>query len=198
MSLADWQANIRRWISRVRPEDILSTDIFFDAVPVHGASKLGEGIRDEALALAAQARNFLTHMAVNAADFDLPLGWFGRFKLDDGRMDLKKGGIMPVFSAARVLAIKHGVAARSTPERLTLVRGKEDAHPTLIDNLIEAHKVLLGAILRQQLIDLEHGVPPSNEVAPASLSSGERDRVHWALEQVRTVPNILGDPIVHR
>ena len=195
MSRDDWRTTIGGWLRRSDPEDLLSTDIFFDAVPVHGTSALGEALRDEAIEAAGRCKGFLKLMAVSAAAVAVPLGWLGRFKLEGGRMDLKRGGIMPIFSAARVLALQHGVKARSTPERLAAVRGKGDADPALIDSLTEAHRILLGAILEQQLHDLEQGIKPSNKVAPNELSAAERDHVRWALEQVGSVANVLGDPL---
>ena len=195
MSLADWRLTIEGWLRRSRPEDLMSTDIFFDAVAVHGQLALGESLRDEALEAAGRAGGFLKLMAVNAAAVAVPLGWLGRFKLEDRRMDLKKGGIMPIFSAARVLALQHGVKARSTPQRLACVRGMGDADPALVDRLSEAHRILLGAILEQQLNDLELGIQPSNKVAPNEVSAAERDRLRWALEQVGLVANVLGDPL---
>jgi CBS domain-containing protein len=195
MSLEGWRAAIDRWLRRSRPEDLMSTDIFFDAVPVHGTLALGETLRAEALDAAGSSREFLKLMAVNAAAVKVPLGWLGRFKLVDRRMDLKRGGLMPIFSAARVLALQHGVTARATPERLAAVRGKGDADPALVDRLIDAHRILLGAILEQQLHDLEVGIKPSNKVAPHELSAADRDRLRWALEQVGLVANVLGDPL---
>lgn len=195
MSQADWRFTIEGWLRRSRPEDLMSTDIFFDALPVHGKLALGESLRDEALEAAGRAGGFLKLMAVNAAAVAVPLGWLGRFKLEDRRMDLKKGGIMPIFSAARVLALQHGVKARSTPERLAGVRGMGDADPALVDRLTEAHRILFGAILEQQLHDLELGIKPSNKVAPHEVSATQRDRLRWALEQVGLVANVLGDPL---
>ena len=49
----------------------------------------------------SRSREFLKLMAVNAAAVDVPLGWLGRFKLEDRRMDCKRGGLMPIFSAAQ-------------------------------------------------------------------------------------------------
>lgn len=195
MSVPDWRLTIEGWLRRSQPEDLMSTDIFFDAVAVHGRLALGESLRDEALDAAGRAGGFLKLLAVNAATFAVPLGWLGRFKLEERRMDLKKGGIMPIFSAARVLALRHGVKARSTSERLAGVRGKGDADPALVDRLTEAHRILLGAILEQQLHDLELGIKPSNKVAPNELSASQRDRLRWALEQVGLVANLLGDPL---
>ncbi|HUE45489.1 MAG TPA: putative nucleotidyltransferase substrate binding domain-containing protein [Aestuariivirgaceae bacterium] len=195
MSVEGWRAAVEGWLRRSQPTDLMSTDIFFDAVPVHGTLDLGEALRAEALEAAGRSRAFLKLMAVNAAAVDVPLGWLGRFKLEDRRMDLKRGGLMPIFSAARVLALQHGVTARATPERLAAVRGKGDAEPALVDRLTDAHGILLGAILEQQLHDLEAGIKLSNRVAPNELSAAERDRLRWALEQVGLVANVLGDPL---
>ena len=195
LSQAGWRDRIGTWLTRSRPQDVLNSDIFFDAVVVHGEPAMGEALHRDALAAAGKARNFLRLMAMNAADVAVPLGWFGRFRLSEGRMDLKKGGIMPIFSAARVLALTHGLEARSTPERLEGARGVKDVPEAVIDNLIEAHRILLGAILRQQLADIELGLALSNRVAPGDLPAAARERLGWALAQVHSVPSLLGDPV---
>jgi signal-transduction protein with cAMP-binding, CBS, and nucleotidyltransferase domain len=166
LSHAGWRDRIGTWLTNSKPQDLLNSDIFFDAVVVLGDRAMGAALHRDALAAAGKARNFLRLMAMNAADINVPLGWFGRFRLSDGRMDLKRGGILPIFSAARVLALTHGLEARSTPERLEGARGKNDVPEVIIDNLIEAHRILLGAILHQQLVDIELGIALSNRVAP--------------------------------
>ena len=55
--------------------------------------------------------------------------------------------------------------------------------------------IIFNIILAQQLLDLETGIPLSNRVAPAGLTSSQRDRLSWALEQVPNVSNLLGDPL---
>jgi signal-transduction protein with cAMP-binding, CBS, and nucleotidyltransferase domain len=110
-------------------------------------------------------------------------------------MDLKKGGIMPIFSAARVLALRYRIFARSTRERFAALRGNPAVPQRTLETLGEAHGTLLAAILRQQLEDIEKGIPPSNRVDPAILSALEKDRLKWALEQVKSVGDVLGDPI---
>jgi DNA polymerase-3 subunit epsilon/CBS domain-containing protein len=196
-SVDDWDQLLQTWIRRTNPEDILNCDIFFDAVPVHGDYKLAQRVLDRAFELGREASIFLKLMSVNAARNSPPVGMFGRFKLDNGRMDLKMGGIMPLFSTARTLAIKHGIRAHSTPARFA---GLIDAMPEMrrtIENCIEAHRIIFSTILEQQLLDLEAGIPLSNRVAPASLGASQRDQLSWALEQVPNVSNLLGDPLSH-
>jgi hypothetical protein len=51
----------------------------------------------------------------------------------------------------------------------------------------------LGQILQQQLRDTDRGYKLSNNVAVNELTLYERERMRWALEQVRLAPNLLGD-----
>ncbi|MDJ0778649.1 MAG: DUF294 nucleotidyltransferase-like domain-containing protein [Gammaproteobacteria bacterium] len=195
MSLKAWKKTVKQWIKRKSPEDILNCDIFFDAVPVHGDFKLANKLLDRAFEIGGSSGLFIKLMSINACKNGPPLGLFGRFKLDNGRMDLKMGGIMPLFSTARTLAITHGIRAQSTPERLAAVGRELGKMETTLENLGEAHRIIFHAILEQQLLDLEAGIPLSNRVAPNSLNSAMRDQLSWALEQVPNVSNLLGDPL---
>ncbi|MBZ0216792.1 MAG: DUF294 nucleotidyltransferase-like domain-containing protein, partial [Fimbriimonadaceae bacterium] len=196
MSVDDWKLNISNWIARHKPKDILNTDIFFDAVYVHGDKSLSDQLMDHAFLVGGQSREFLQLMSMNAVDIKIPLGFLGRFQLRDGRMDLKKGGILPIFSAARVVAIQYGIRALSTPARLAAARNLDNINTSSIDLLIEAHRIILGAILKQQLADIQAGIPPSNLVDPKSLSKTDQDQLKWALRQVNAVSGLLGDPIL--
>jgi DNA polymerase-3 subunit epsilon/CBS domain-containing protein len=197
LSLAGWQEMLKTWIRRQTPEDILKCDIFFDAVGVHGDIKLANATLDYAFKKGRKSKLFMKLMAINACKNSPPLGLFGRFKLDHGRMDLKMGGIMPLFSTARVLAIKHRIRARSTSARFAALSAQLGKMQTTLENLGEAHRIIFHAILEQQLLDLEAGIPLSNRVAPSSLDSASRDQLDWALKQVPNVSNLLGDPLTH-
>src|SRR3546814_12378697 len=72
------------------------------------------------------------------AALPISLTWRGRPRLEDGRVDLKKGGLLPVFSAARVAALLHGITARSTPARLEALRAQErsEEHTSELQSLM--------------------------------------------------------------
>jgi len=195
-SVEGWHDVVKTWLLRQSPEDILKCDIFFDAVGVHGDSHLSKAVLKKAFKRARKSKLFVQLMSINACKNSPPLGMFGRFKLDNGRMDLKMGGIMPLFSTARVLAIKHGDRVRSTPERFAAVSDDLEKMQSTLRNLVEAHRIIFNAILHQQLLDLEAGIPLSNRVDPGPLSSSSRDQLKWALEQVPNVSNLLGVPVV--
>ncbi len=194
MDVDGWRERVASWISRSKPEDIMHSDIFFDCSAVHGQLSLLDQVRPSALDAAGKSVNFLKLMAMNASEIRPMIGWFGRFKLKDGRLDLKRGGLMPIFSTARLLAVKYGSSARSTPKRLEAIRAHLEATAHVADNLMEAHRLFLEAILNQQLRDVEAGIRPSNNVDPATLSALDRQDLKWALEQVSAIPDLLGNP----
>ena len=195
-SLTDWRETVAGWMGRSRPEDILNADIFFDGVVVYGETGLADTLRREAIEAARHARPFLRFLALNAAKVDPPIGWFGQFRSEGGRVDLKIGGIMPIFSAARVLALQHGFDLRTTPERLRAAGDAGIGTSAAISDLIEAHRILMDLILRQQLRDIPRGIPLSNRVAPAELSGLQRQQLKWALQRVEDLPGLLGTPLL--
>lgn len=192
--LDGWRETVRSWVKRSSPKDLLNCDIFFDARRAHGDADLAETLRVDAMVIAREARTFLKFLALNAGEYDVPVGWLGRLRTDHGRVDLKAGGIMPIFSAARVVALEHGIRPRATVKRLEEAKQLDVATERRIDNLVEAHRILLGLILRQQLRDIDDGVALSNKVAPGDLTSFEKQELKWALDQVPSVSDLLGTP----
>ena len=194
--LSGWRTTVGSWITKSRPQDILNCDIFFDAAPVYGDTAMAQALLSDARDAAQSAGAFLNLLQRNAAEFTSPLGWFGQLKRDNGRVDLKAGGIMPIFSAARVVALANGVAERSTPGRLKAARALGIAPPETIDNLVEAHRILLGLILQQQLADIGRGLALGNKVAVGELGALERKELRWALDRIASVGDLLGAPLL--
>ena len=190
-----WKDTVSHWISRQTPEDILNCDIFFDSVCVHGDKALANRVLDHAFQLGSQSSTFIKLMSVNACKIRTPIGLFGRFQLEDGRMDLKMGGIMSLFSCARILAIQNRCRELSTPARFQAIYDKKQHMQSTFENLIEAHRIIFNRILDQQIEDLKQGIPLSNRVTPANMSASKRKQLKWALEQVPNVSNLLDDPL---
>ena len=193
-NVTDWQDTIDGWLAGTSPEDLLHADIFFDAMPVYGDRNLVELLRTEAVQKCAQNRPFLNLLKLRSSDFELPIGWLGRWKLNNGRIDLKKGGIMPIFSAARCAALEHCVKSRSTADRLRGMRDQVSSDARSIDDLLMAHEILMGIILRQQLKDMEKGIALSNRIVPSELGGSDQQLLRWALKKVENIPNLLGTP----
>jgi len=194
MSRVRWTETIDRWVNRQRPEDLLNVDIFFDAVPVHGDIDLVGDIVAHAYDVGRRTPSFIKLLSEAARGARAPLTLFRKLKTDaNGRIDLKMHGLFPLVAGARVLAIKHGIRARATAERL---QGLIDLN--LIDEsegtaLIEAHRTILTAMLAQQLMDGEQGIALSSRVAPDKLSEQLRTDVTRAVTAVSTMNDLVSE-----
>ena len=123
--LAGWRKTVAGWIETADPAAALASDIFFDAVPAHGELALADNLMDFAFAEAAKSPRFLSVLAAMTRKWEPPIGLFGRLRSEqDGRLDLKRSGLLPIVTLARALALKHGIRARSTLERLADIGGR--------------------------------------------------------------------------
>jgi DNA polymerase-3 subunit epsilon/CBS domain-containing protein len=185
----EWRARIEGWLQRARPEDLLDVDIFFDLVPVAGDPALAQALHGEALAAAAQTPPFLALMAQSVSQIAPSVGAFGGLRTRNGRVDLKRGALLPLVGLARALALRIASSERSTPGRLQAALAAGRIAPADGELLLGLHAKVLELVLRQQLTDLADGVRPSGRVAAAPL--GRRGARRLARE-LRSLRDVLG------
>ena len=183
-SVSTWNERIAKWISRSDPQDLLSVDIFFDLRAVHGDAQLAETIWRAGFEAARSQTGFAKLLAESAGATPSSLRLFGGIKTERGRIDLKKGGLFGIVSAARVLAVCHHVVERATPARLAGLKALGIGSESDLDALGEAQAVFLDLILAQQLIDIRHGTPATNAVEVVRLTPRDRRRLRDALHAV--------------
>jgi CBS domain-containing protein len=192
-SLLTWRDRVAEWIMRSRPQDLLSVDIFFDLRGVHGDPALATTLRQDALALAAGEAPFAKLLAEAAGTVEPGIGFFGRFRTVDGRIDLKKTGLFGIVTFARVLAIHHHIVDVSTVSRLEAVKALGLGNEADLDALIEAHGVFADLLLDQQIEDMQRGRPATNSVEVKWLTRRERERLRGAYEAVRNLETLTRD-----
>ena len=160
---------------------------------------IGNRIMNHAYALAERARDFQVQLSLAALRWHAPVSMFGTLKTDgDGRLDLKKHGLLPIVTAARMLAIRHGVHVRGTADRLRAVNAAGIGAAQDIDAVIEAHAILLRCMLRQQLADGVAGIALSPRVDVKSLDASQKADLKRALERVGLVIDLVSEGRVLR
>lgn len=192
-SIATWRRRIAGWVRDSKPADLLAVDIFFDQRPVHGDASLGQDLFLEAYALASEAPDFAKLLAEVGGDHKPPLTFLGGIKTEEGRVDLKRGALLPIVSAARLLSIRHRIPVRSTAERLARLTDRGIGSATDLARLDEGHALVLGLVLAQQLDDVEHGVPVSSRVALKRLTRAEHAALKAALGHLESLPDAIRD-----
>lgn len=180
-SISDWEKQVSAWIRRSKPEDLLNVDIFFDFRAVHGDASLAQRLWNFAYAQARGQVNFTQALALQIGDYRPPLTLFGNLRTESGRVDLKKGGLFPIVAIARALSIRHHVLERSTLGRLQGLAALEIGSQTDLIRLMEAQASLMDIVVRQQLGDIESGLPPTNTVDPKAFGDTEAARLREVL-----------------
>lgn len=186
-SVASWRERVDTWLRRARPEDLLNVDIFFDLAPVSGDTRLGRALHAEAVAAAQHSGPFIALLAESVQSLAPRFGWLRRLPTQDGRIDLKRDGLLPLVSLARVLALRIGSTARSTPDRLHEAAAAGRLPDGDARALMTLHGHLLGAVLAQQLADLAHGVPPGSRVRERTLERERRGQIMDGLRRLQQV-----------
>ncbi|MEQ8249808.1 MAG: putative nucleotidyltransferase substrate binding domain-containing protein [Oceanibaculum nanhaiense] len=190
-----WRRAIDIWAERPIGENLLNVDIFFDFQSVEGQADLAELLRAYALDRARKTIGFLRNLSLNQREMRPPLGFFGGIQTIEGRVDLKIGGLLPVVSAARILALKGGVAATATADRL-----REAASLGLIAeadaaDLAGAHRILVRLVLEQQIEDIAAGRKPGTRVELARLTKPQRHLLREVLRRIGQVPDMVQDAL---
>jgi CBS domain-containing protein len=184
--LEQWRRLFAGWVRTPEPQALLDASIFFDFRPVAG--ELSLTAVEEIVASAKTEKLFIAHMTKDALVFGPPLGFFNRIRSDNGKVDIKRGGIVPIVSLARAAALAAGSQERSTLERLVtagnsgLLFKREDA-----GLLAETFEFLLHVRLRQQLTALQTNQPIDHKVRLNALSALEHRHLKEAFVTIRQV-----------
>jgi CBS domain-containing protein len=180
--LDEWQERFRGWLDQPTPQALLEASIFFDFRRVHGHLDLAP-LR-AVVARAKGARTFLSAMAKSALTFRVPGGLALRLRSESSRFDMKLKGISPIVFLARVYGLEAGARTSNTLDRLRAAVEAGLIAKDTCDTLSEAYRFLLRVRLRAQLQMISDGLPPSNAISLADLSSMERSRLRDAFRAV--------------
>jgi CBS domain-containing protein len=184
-SLEEWRSLFARWVRTPEPQTLLDAAIFFDFRPVAGALSLAP--LDKILAGARTEKAFVAHLA-DASLAPPPLGFFNRIRSDNGKVDVKKGGLAPIVGLARAAALAGGSLERSTLERLaTAEKSGTFLSQDNASELAEIFQFLLHLRLRQQLASLQANRPLDHNVNLNALSTLERRHLREGFVMIRRV-----------
>jgi CBS domain-containing protein len=111
---------------------------------------------------------------------------------DDGRIDLKRRGIIPIVNLARFHAIAAGVTVSSTLERLTATQAAGQLSAEAASELQEVFELILRLRLEQQVAQVERGEEPGNLLDPRELPPLTRTQMVQAFQVVAHHQKLLG------
>lgn len=191
-SLTTWKRYFSNWIRTPKPMAVMQSTIFFDFKCGYGNPAFRQALRQHLRdVLSRRADLFFYHLAQNAMDNTIPLGFWGGFKYpSDEGLDLKKA-MLPAVNFARLHALRHHLRHPNTLRRLHEL-GRIKALPAdNIREIREAYILMMDLRLNHQLERLDQHQPPDNSIIPEHLPKETQDALKKALKKMKQLQQQL-------
>ncbi len=196
MSKGAWLRTFAECLTEPDESHLIRASVAFDFRPAAGGlllvSELTEYIRD-----ARRHPQFMRLMARTANGYPVALGFRGQLATGrDGdppdRLDLKRGGIIPLVNLVRFHALAHGVTISPTLDRIEAVANVGGLERDVADALSEAWSVITRLRFEHHAAQIAEGGAPDNLVDPGALPPIARADLKEALHVVRRAQKRLG------
>jgi len=180
MSLSRWRAVFADCLQGRDLDRMARASVAFDYRQVAGELSVDLALTDIMREAPSHPR-FLKGLEMLGAKMRLPLGFRQRL---EGRLDIKKNGLVPIQNLARYHAFSRGITAPTTLERLEAVREACGDDTTCERSLREAFISMSQLQLRHHARLLQAGLAPHNVIDVENLRPLTRATLQEALREV--------------
>ena len=178
-TLQEWESYFARWVRLPEPRELLDFNIFFDLRAAAGNRDLVDRLHGTIAGLLAENPPFFLHHARDALQRRLP-------SLPKGGSFDTKEAMAPIVSFARLYALRHGVRAVNTCERLEELRDRGGMDRRTCENVTQSYTLLLRLRLASQLEGR------GNLVDLSVLPHGEQTLLREAVDQLALLAKRIG------
>jgi len=191
-----WKSYFKKWISAADPRELLVSSIFFDFRSGYGTKQLAVELRDYIIDQTTKRSLLPYYLGRQCIANRAPLSFFNNFIVEkDGEhkntLDIKTRGIGPFVDFARVLALRFGIRATNTLERLRLLMVKEKISKDLYHAAVDAYELQMQLRVIHQLGQIEDGNDPDNFIHPAHLTDLEKRMLRDAFGVIERMQTVL-------
>lgn len=173
MSESEWLRTFEDCLVQPDRSGLVRAAIAFDFRHVAG----GLPVVSPLVAVLQRARehvDFLRALARTATDWRPPLGFRGGLVLERdgtgvGRLDIKRGGVLPIANLARFHALANGITISSTLDRLVVAEELGALEPELAQTLREAFVIVSRVRFEHHAAQVQAGVELDNLVDPGEV-----------------------------
>ncbi len=141
--------------------------------------------------------DFIRRLARTATDYKPPLGFrgslvVGRSGEQTGKLDIKRGGVLPVVNLARFHALAGGITISATLDRLVAAEETGALEAEVARALREAFAIVSRIRLQHHAAQIEAGRRPDNLIDPDELPPLTRRELREAFRAVAHAQKQLG------
>ncbi|MGB6269127.1 MAG: DUF294 nucleotidyltransferase-like domain-containing protein, partial [Olleya sp.] len=193
LSVSDWKAQFKNWITHPDEDKMMLCNIFFDYDLVYGNPDLVSEMSDSIFDAIDSYEIFLSFMGRNALKNPAPLSFFRNFLVEDSgehkdQFDIKARAIMPLVDAARLLVLSHNIKDfNSTIARFQKLAEIEPQNKDLYDSCIYAFRILLRFRTKQGLKRNDSG----RFIDVNSLSKAKRLKLKGCFKPIKDIQEVL-------
>jgi CBS domain-containing protein len=202
-SQADAIALAKSWITHPTQDNaLLLSAMIADSRPLTGVP-LGRAVSDAMLAT-TRSRDYLSMLLRYTISARPPVGFVRNFVVEHsgehrGRLNLKAGGLVPIASLGRWIAVVTGDDRGSTVTRLRRGESAGLLTPDETETLVRAFEYVYGLILGREIEAIRAGqAATKNWIAPTKLDTLTRRYLREAFRAVAEVQNRLDGEWVAR
>ncbi|WP_448587403.1 putative nucleotidyltransferase substrate binding domain-containing protein [Thermocrinis sp.] len=194
----EWESRVSSWIDTPKPENVLSSAIFFDFRSVFGDKTIADSLQEFVEKKLRGKSLFMSYFVGEGLKFRPPLTFLKGFVVERtgehrGELDVKKGGIFPITHGVRCLSLAYGVRERNTYDRIRILTEKGIIERNFGKDLLEAYRFLNMLRLRAQAEKIIEAKEPDNYLDPGRLSKQERGMLKEAFGVVGSFQDLLRD-----
>lgn len=196
LTLTGWRMEFADWMHHADPQKARLASNLFDLRLVSGDPALCLPLRELISREAGTQESFLAHLVANACAAPPPLGLFRQFVVassgeHEGRLDLKRHGILPIVDLARIHSLATGSGEIGTVGRLQAAAGSSWLSREGAETLLAALDFLLALRVKLHSNQIRSGLAVDNFIAPDSLSAWERRHLRDAFDAIASAQQVL-------
>jgi CBS domain-containing protein len=191
-SIDAWERITRSWLDDPDQEKaLILVSVVVDGRPVWGAD-VTSGRLQESFAEARDRPRLLRLLERFALAHRPPTGFFRDFVVEHdgahkGKLDIKRGGLLPVVDLARAAGMAAGVSAATTLQRLEAAAAARTMAERDAEDLRDAFELFSGLRMEHQVNQLRGRTPPDDHIDVTQLSGLTRSYLKEALRTVARV-----------
>lgn len=185
-SFQSWRTVIRNWIDVLEPLNVRLMTIFLDFRYLYGKKSLYDLLRNFVV------RNFRDNLVVlsflveDNLNKKVPLNIFRQIQTEKtgeyrNQLNLKSSACVHVVDCMRVFALREGILATNTFERIKEIGKRNVLSQKDVEFITAAYETLMMFRIRDAITKMRKGKQPDNYVNPQELSNREYALLREAL-----------------
>jgi CBS domain-containing protein len=196
MSNTDWLRTFDECLRIPDESHLIRASVSFDYRPAAGGLTIAAAL-NERIRAAREYPDFMRLMARTATGYQVALGFRGQLAVERGgagagRLDVKRGAIIPIVNLVRFHALANGVTISPTIDRIEAVTSAGGLTRAAADELLEAFDAISRVRFEHHAALIDAGRELDNLIDPEQLPPIERRELREALQTVRSGQKRLG------